>query len=121
MPKTVEVYHTEPFGDPSAPLVHVASVSVVDHLSVEAALEYAYRWTNNIDGSWSRRDLAPNNDFNPAVTVIAPLPVTDDGKTLGLRSSSMGDRFVVDGKNYRCAMFGFEPENADGTANIRNI
>ena len=31
----------------------VAFVDVADDMQVEEALEYAYRWTNNVMGSWS--------------------------------------------------------------------
>ena len=45
----------------------------------------------------------------PAFTVVVgELPVYD-GKTYGLRSSMMGDRFYVEGgEAYECAMIGFE-------------
>ena len=70
-----------------------------------ASLEYAYRWTQNIADSWS---LKMENDGNDDVEVVAELPVYD-GKTYGLRSSMMGDRFYVeDGDAYECAMIGFE-------------
>ena len=40
------------------------------------AMEYAYRWTNNVMGSWSIKkevfeDGETNGDFNPNVTVMA--------------------------------------------------
>ena len=100
-------------------LDHVATVNVPEtFVKVEDALEYAYRWTNNIDGSWSRGETiesldrngstCDNMDYNPNVEVHAALPV-HNGRTYGLRSSSMGDVFVVvnDGF-YICASFGFE-------------
>lgn len=68
-----------------------------------AALEYAYRWTNNIEGSWSMKIGA---DANDNVTVTAPLPV-HESRTYGLRSTSMFDRMVVNGKTYKVAMVGF--------------
>jgi hypothetical protein len=64
------------------------------------ALEYAYRWTNNINGSWSRSD---NADSNENVTEIAPLV---DG--MGHRSTSMFDRMAIEGAWYEVAGFGFE-------------
>tara|TARA_B100001287_G_scaffold155484_1_gene130787 strand:- start:74 stop:421 length:348 start_codon:yes stop_codon:yes gene_type:complete len=75
---------------------------------VNEALEYAYRWTNNVMGSWSRPEKTfsngeKNGDYNPAVTTLAPL---HDG--MGLRSTSMGDQMVVEGKTYEVAMLGFE-------------
>ena len=70
-----------------------------------AALEYAYRWTNNIEGSWSKKIGA---DANDNVTVVAPLPV-HEGRTYGLRSSMIGDRFYVKGgEAYSVAMLGFK-------------
>ena len=76
---------------------------------VDEALEYAYRWTNNVMGSWSRDEKVfsngeTNGDFNPNVTRIAPLH--KDG--MGLRSTSMGDEMIVDGKTFKVAMLGFE-------------
>lgn len=67
------------------------------------ALEYAYRWTNNINGSWSRDDLKDNADSNENVTEIAPLV---DG--MGHRSTSMFDRMQVNGEWYEVAGFGFD-------------
>lgn len=62
-------------------------------------LETAFRWTNNVDTSWSREPA-------PIVTVTAELPIYQ-GQRYGLRSSSMGDVFVRDGKAYYVAMIGF--------------
>ena len=67
------------------------------------ALEYAYRWTNNINGSWSRSDLKDNADSNENVTEIAPL---ENG--MGHRSTSMFDRMAIEGAWYEVAGFGFE-------------
>ena len=71
---------------------------------VEEALEYAYRWTNNVMGSWSRDDLEDNGDYNPNVTRVAPLH--KDG--MGLRSTSMGDMMHVNGRSFEVAMMGFQ-------------
>jgi hypothetical protein len=82
-------------------------------------LEYAYRYTNNVAGSWSINEeylplrdgkMIINGDYNENVTVLYTRP---DG--MGQRSSMMGDRFIVDGVVYKCAVFGFkkvELENA---------
>ncbi len=75
---------------------------------VNEALEYAYRWTNNVMGSWSRPEKTfsngeKNGDYNPFVTTLAPLR-----NGMGLRSTSMGDQMIVDGKTYEVAMMGFE-------------
>ena len=88
----------------------VASVSAADTETAEAALEYAWRRTQNIDGSWSRParfpDGAPNGDFSPDVVALAPLPVVD-GKTYGLRSSMVGDVFEIGERRFRVANLGF--------------
>jgi hypothetical protein len=86
----------------------VAFVDVPDNTETNEALEYAYRWTNNVMGSWSRKeevfeDGETNGDFNPNVTVMAPL---ENG--MGLRSTSMGDQMLVGTKKYKVAMLGFE-------------
>ena len=101
----VSVIHSA-FGD--TPHV-VAFVDVDPSLSLNKKLEYAYRWTNNVMGSWSRdeevfEDGTPNGDFNPAVTRVAPL---HEGG-MGLRSTSMGDQMLVGNKKYVVAMMGFE-------------
>jgi hypothetical protein len=70
--------------------------------TVEAALDYAWRWTNNIEGSWSMGPelgspfgaIDENRDHNPNVTVRAPLRVAN-GRTYGLRSSMVGDVFCI--------------------------
>ena len=77
------------------------------------ALEYAYRWTNNVMGSWSIKKEVfeggeSNGDFNPNVTVMAPLHVDDSGKEWGLRSTSVGDQMLVGTKKYEVASFGFK-------------
>jgi hypothetical protein len=87
----------------------VAIVDVPDGTSDEDAMNYAYRWTNNVMGSWSRKEKffengETNGDYNDAVTVMAPL---HEGG-MGLRSTSMGDYMLVGNKKYKVAMFGFE-------------
>lgn len=91
---------------------HVADVNV-EHLNeLNAQLDYAYRWTNNIGGSWSRpmtfEDGMPNDDFNPHVKRLVPLHVYGE-RVYGLRSSMIGDVFERDGQKYVVATFGFEP------------
>ena len=83
----------------------VAEVNVWHTEDVDAALEYAYRYTNNVDGSWS---MEIGGDANDDVTVLAPLLVTADGRKMGLRSTSMFDRMVVNGKTYKVDMMGFK-------------
>ena len=79
-------------------------------------MEYAYRWTNNVEGSWSIKEstlefepgeVFKNGDFNNAVTVLAPLHNVD-GKEYGLRSTSVGDEMICDGKTYKVSFVGFE-------------
>ena len=87
----------------------VAEVTApADAESVESALEYAYRWTNNVMGSWSRKeevfeDGSANGDLNDNVVVKAPL---HEGG-MGLRSTSVGDMMHVDGRSFEVAGFGF--------------
>jgi hypothetical protein len=68
--------------------------------NLDSALEYAYRWTNNIEGSWSRKG---NADWNENVTDIAPL---EDG--YGHRSSMVGDRLITGDGQFEVAPFGFK-------------
>ena len=90
----------------------VALVDVNDDMSTEQKLEYAYRWTNNVMGSWSikekflkvRGDLIENGDYNESVTVMTPL---ENG--LGVRSTSMGDQMLLGTTKYKVDMVGFKP------------
>jgi|TARA_B110000908_G_scaffold65096_1_gene79060 hypothetical protein len=86
--------------------VTVAEVNSPALATVDEALEYAYRWTNNIMGSWSRTDVEDNNDQNPNVTVLAPL-IESNGKTYGLRSTSMNDLMIANGRTYKVSVCGF--------------
>jgi len=70
----------------------------------EAALEYAYRWTQNIMDSWSKKMPQDGNDD---VTVMAPLEV-HNGVEYGLRSTSMGDHMLLGNTKYRVSAVGFE-------------
>lgn len=85
----------------------VAIVNAIDIDDINEALEYAYRWTNNVMGSWSIQEEVingyENGDLNHWVTVLVK---REDG--MGLRSSMMGDRFEVDGVDYRVALAGFK-------------
>ena len=80
-------------------------------------LDYAYRWTNNINGSWSTGvtklhdgnalvDNSDNSDYNVNVTIVADLPVVN-GRTLGLRSTSVDDVMEIEGIEWEVADFGF--------------
>ena len=101
----VAVIHTAFEDKPST----VAFVDVPELPSLIETLEYAYRWTNNVMGSWSIKkevfeDGEPNGDYNPNVKVMAPLHKGG----MGLRSTSMGDQMLVGNKKYVVAMMGFE-------------
>jgi len=90
----------------------VAFVEVGERTGTEA-LEYAYRWTNNVEGSWSLgvrefEDGESNGDFNPAVTVVGPMHVDENGKTWGLRSTSVGDQMLMGTDKYVVASIGFD-------------
>lgn len=94
----------------------VAFVNVPDTMEVMEALEYAYRRTNNISGSWSRGatfefggEIHENPDYSEDVTVMAELPVSQrTGEVMGLRSTSMGDQMLFGTTKYEVAAFGFE-------------
>jgi len=107
----VAVIHSA-FSDRDAPRT-VAFVEVGTREG-EAALEYAYRVTQNLEGSWSKGPTFEwdgteydNPDFNPDITVMAPLP-EHDGNTYGLRSTSMGDQMLLGNTKYEVAAFGFK-------------
>ena len=99
----VAVIHTAFEGKPST----VAFVEIPDDAeSTIDKLEYAYKWTNNIHGSWS---LKIGNDANPNVTVIGD---TKDG-TLGIRSTSVGDQMLIGTEKYVVGRIGFETLNGE--------
>lgn len=78
----------------------VAEVSFPDGHNTMDVLEYAFRWTNNVMGSWSKKI---GEDANDDVTVLVE---REDG--LGLRSTSMFDRMEVGGIVYEVSMVGFK-------------
>jgi hypothetical protein len=87
---------------------------VGDRTGVEA-LEYAYFRTQNLEGSWSKGPVIEwegeshiNGDYSEDVTVMAPLHTDKDGKTWGLRSTSMGDQMLLGNEKYEVAAFGFD-------------
>ena len=87
---------------------HVATVDVAggefDNLSVEDVLEYAYRWTQNIEGSWSLKEWT-NDDLNDLVSVV-------DAESLGgvgYRSTSVNDAVVYQDQAYVVSGGGFTP------------
>ena len=93
---------------------HVATVRV-ENLTIMEGLEYAFRWTQNIEDSWSMKGQLDGND---AVTVEAPLHQKKDGSPLGLRSTSVGDRMWINGLTYQVEGSGFRL--MDSTASLIN-
>ena len=93
----------------------VAFVDVPESPTTMEALEYAYRWTNNLAGSWSRGEILTgdngetinNGDYNKNVTVMADLPVYE-GVTYGLRSTSVNDQMLIGNQKYVVAGCGFK-------------
>ena len=77
----------------------VAFVEVGERTGTDA-LEYAYRWTQNIFDSWS---LKMPEDGNDDVTVMG-----DISSGYGLRSTSVGDQVLVGTEKYVVAPCGFE-------------
>ena len=93
---------------------HVANVEAPEHYDVERALEYAFRRTQNIEGSWSQSKLVEiegrmvvNHDYDESITVVKPLRAWSDGVVVGHRSSMMYDRMIIDGDIYEVDGFGF--------------
>ena len=93
-------------------VAEVNAIEIAPFANTMECLEYAYRWTNNVMGSWSikeqylptrKSEPALNGDYNSDVTVLHTRP---DG--MGQRSTMMGDRMVVGGDTYEVAMAGFE-------------
>ena len=80
-----------------------------------AALEYVYRVTQNINGSWSKGELfddgTVNPDYNEDIQLTTMLDTDEDGVTWGLRSTSMGDIVELQGKRYVVAAMGFKEES----------
>jgi len=96
----------------------VAMVEVGERTGNDA-LEYAYFRTQNLHGSWSKGPVIEwdgqehdNGDYSDDVTVMAALE-TVDGKTYGLRSTSVGDHILFGTVKYRVASFGFEQLEVD--------
>ena len=75
--------------------------------NVNEALEYAFYWTNNIDNNWSD---TTDEKHNKNVIVMQPTEFLN-GKTFGLRSTSVDDEMVViyeEKEKYKVAGVGFE-------------
>ena len=93
-------------------VAEVNATDIAPFATTIECLEYAYRWTNNVMGSWSIKKTSfpdpangdrVNGDYNEDVKVLAPRA---DG--MGQRSTMMGDRMVVDGQKYEVAIVGFK-------------
>ena len=73
---------------------------------LDKVLGYAWRWTNNVNGSWSRKELKladedgllhENGDYNENVKVLLPNP-RYEGREMGRRSSMVGDIYILNTK-----------------------
>lgn len=87
-----KVFHKNELGQFTQVALVDLSAAEFDNMSAEDALEYAWRWTQNLAGSWSMK-LA--EDANDLVTVTADLHRVD-GKVYGLRSSDLGDIIQIE-------------------------
>jgi hypothetical protein len=96
----VLVYHASRDGYRQVAVVDVAGWEF-DNASTDDVLEYAYRWTQNLDGSWS---LKEGDDANDLVTVIDHVP-----GDWGYRSTSVNDAMVYRGQAYVVSGMGFTP------------
>lgn len=108
--QVIKVLHKEGQG-----FVHVANVKNSKYDGQHEALEYAWSATNNKCGSWSKGQqvshegrVFENEDYNPDIEVLAPLPMIG-GSPAGLRSSSVGDIFVISNDMFICSPVGFKP------------
>ena len=108
----VSVIHTAFEDSPQT----VAFVDVPEFPTTIEALEYAYRWTNNVMGSWSINKPTldfgdgeeTNGDYNENVTVMTSLNTDENGKEWGLRSTSVGDQMLIGNQKYVVAGVGFK-------------
>ena len=94
----IDVIH-KVFSDKDNPRT-VATVTIPKKLlnNIDLCLEYAFRNTQNVFGSWSKENVEgkdENWDWNDDVEVKVPLHIDDEGKEWGLRSTSVGDEMVV--------------------------
>jgi hypothetical protein len=78
----------------------VAVVDAPDNLDTIEMLSYAFRWTNNVDGSWSKprtfqlsngEIIHDNGDYNERVKFIGEA----NPKGYGERSTSVGDLMTI--------------------------
>jgi len=111
----VKVYHSAMFCRPDSGFSLVAKVAVPEDKDPMDCLEYAFRWTNNVKGSWSKEEVISymdeygdnveetNGDYNKDVTAYG---LRDDG--LGTRSTSVEDRMILNGVVYKVSDLGFK-------------
>ena len=103
MENKVTVIHTTYEDEPKV----VATVDVGPNLSGMGALEYAFRATQNYPELWSTGPFLsngePNSEYNSDVTFLGD---KDDNE--GVRSTSVGDELLYDGKRYRVDKYGFK-------------
>ena len=85
----------------------VANVTIPKGMDDQEALQYAYEWTNNKWGSWSIQCPEGMNEENADWNGYVDVLVDMSKERLGLRSSMMGDIFLVDGKPWEVAHTGF--------------
>ncbi len=74
------------------------------HTEPEQALEHAYRYTNNVNGSWS---LKMGHDAHPDVTVLSS-PHINNGRFMGLRSTMVGDLMAISDEHGRLSWYEVE-------------
>lgn len=91
----VAIYFNDAYHDE-----HLAAyVTVPDDWDDIKALEHAYARTQNIMGSWSQgshfEDGTRNDDYASDITVLKPLHRGLEGQLIGLRSTMVGDVFVI--------------------------
>jgi hypothetical protein len=97
----IEVYHCDS-GEPKLVARIDCSGWEFDNLSFLDVLEYSYRWTQNIEGSWSLKDW-DNEDLNDLVEVID----ADSLGGVGYRSTMVGDRIATGGRVWEVSSIGF--------------
>ena len=110
MPMITVLHRKRNVEDRREAYVAVALVDIPEGGSDIESLEYAYRWTNNVMGSWSLRE---GEDCNERVTVIGTYHELD-GKVFGLRSTMMDDMMILNGELWRVATMGFDKVESIG-------
>ena len=93
----------------SNPPYEAASVEYDTEATLLENLEFAYRWTQNLQDSWSKN---MEHDGHERVTCLVDLT----GR-LGLRSTSMGDTVSIGDIMYVVAGVGFTHTNGEAVTN----